>query len=75
MIKTDKDSAKNEKYVTLEEFRSFMVEMKNLVGKPGPNPWKYQEKSQEGAKEEETSIKLHEDILQKYQWTHSLRSF
>ena len=34
----DKDAAKNEKYVTLEEFRSFMVEMKNLVGKPGPNP-------------------------------------
>ena len=65
MIKTDKDSAKNEKYVTLEEFRSFMVEMKNLVGKPGPNPWKYQEKSQEGAKEEETfSMQLHEDLLQ-----------
>ena len=36
-----KDAVKNEKSVTslfIEEFRSFMVEIKNLVGKPGPSP-------------------------------------
>ena len=47
------------------EFHSSMVEMRNLVEKPGPSPWECEEKSQEEAKEDETfSMQLHEDLLQ-----------